>query len=57
MEWARTVVVTSPRASAVLLAPYERLIDSGEPPLRRYAALATASRNARLKITAAAEGL
>ncbi|MFF0231512.1 chromosome partitioning protein [Micromonospora sp. NPDC005254] len=44
------------RTRAVLLAPYERLIDSGEPI--RYGALSAASRDAWLKIAAAvAEGL
>ncbi|MEU4677365.1 chromosome partitioning protein [Micromonospora sp. NPDC023737] len=44
------------RTRAVLLAPYERLIDSGEPI--RYAALSAATRDAWLKIAAAvAEGL
>nr|WP_240032887.1 ParA family protein [Micromonospora globbae] len=44
------------RTRAVLLAPYERLIDSGEPI--RYGALSTATRDAWLKIAAAvAEGL
>ncbi len=44
------------RTRAVLLAPYERLIDSGEP--LRYAALSSAARDAWLKIAAAvAEGL
>ncbi len=48
---------TSPRGpGAVLLAPYERLIDSGEPI--RYAQLSSATRDAWLKIAAAvAEGL
>ncbi|MET7747261.1 chromosome partitioning protein [Micromonospora sp. NPDC005367] len=44
------------RTRAVLLAPYERLIDSGEPI--RYGGLSTATRDAWLKIAAAvAEGL
>lgn len=44
------------RTRAVALAPYERLIDSGEPI--KYAALSSASRAAWLKIAAAvAEGL
>jgi MinD-like ATPase involved in chromosome partitioning or flagellar assembly len=44
------------RTRAVLLAPYERLIDAGEP--MRYGELTTASRTAWLKIAAAvAEGL
>lgn len=44
------------RTRAVLLAPYERLIDTGEPI--RYAALSSATRDAWLKIAAAvAEGL
>ncbi|MFI7574617.1 chromosome partitioning protein [Micromonospora sp. NPDC049497] len=44
------------RTRAVLLAPYERLIDSGEPI--RYGALSSATRDAWLKIAAAvAEGL
>ncbi|MER7440081.1 chromosome partitioning protein [Micromonospora avicenniae] len=44
------------RTRAVLLAPYERLIDSGEPI--RYSGLSTATRDAWLKIAAAvAEGL
>lgn len=44
------------RTRAVLLAPYERLIDSGEP--LRYAGLSSAARDAWLKIAAAvAEGL
>ncbi|WP_018803812.1 MinD/ParA family ATP-binding protein [Salinispora arenicola] len=44
------------RTRAVLLAPYERLIDSGEP--LRYGALSSAARDAWLKIAAAvAEGL
>ncbi|MEU6203457.1 chromosome partitioning protein [Micromonospora musae] len=44
------------RTRSVLLAPYERLIDSGEPI--RYAGLSTATRDAWLKIAAAvAEGL
>ncbi|MEU7757295.1 chromosome partitioning protein [Micromonospora sp. NPDC049171] len=44
------------RTRAVLLAPYERLIDTGEPI--RYGGLSTATRDAWLKIAAAvAEGL
>ncbi|GIJ79773.1 MinD-like ATPase involved in chromosome partitioning or flagellar assembly [Micromonospora phaseoli] len=44
------------RTRAVLLAPYERLIDTGEP--LRYAQLSAATRDAWLKIAAAvAEGL
>ncbi|MEH1014895.1 chromosome partitioning protein [Micromonospora sp. CPCC 206060] len=44
------------RTRAVLLAPYERLIDSGEPI--RYGQLSAATRDAWLKIAAAvAEGL
>ena len=44
------------RTRAVLLAPYERLIDSGEP--LRYGQLSGSSRDAWLKIAAAvAEGL
>ncbi|MGN9811865.1 chromosome partitioning protein [Micromonospora sp. BQ11] len=44
------------RTRAVLLAPYERLIDSGEP--LRYGALSSATRDAWLKIAASvAEGL
>ncbi|WP_422774552.1 chromosome partitioning protein [Plantactinospora sp. WMMC1484] len=44
------------RTRAVLLAPYERLIDTGEPI--RYAQLSSATRDAWLKIAAAvAEGL
>jgi MinD-like ATPase involved in chromosome partitioning or flagellar assembly len=44
------------RTRAVLFAPYERLIDSGEPI--RYGALSSASRAAWMKIAAAvAEGL
>nr|WP_233257866.1 chromosome partitioning protein [Micromonospora sp. S4605] len=44
------------RTRAVLLAPYERLIDTGEPI--RYGALSAATRDAWLKIAAAvAEGL
>lgn len=44
------------RTRAVLLAPYERLIDTGEPI--RYGALSSATRDAWLKIAAAvAEGL
>lgn len=44
------------RTRAVLLAPYERLIDTGEPI--RYGQLSSASRDAWLKIAAAvAEGL
>ncbi|WP_369916160.1 chromosome partitioning protein [Plantactinospora sp. KBS50] len=44
------------RTRAVLLAPYERLIDTGEP--MRYGQLSAASRDAWLKIAAAvAEGL
>jgi MinD-like ATPase involved in chromosome partitioning or flagellar assembly len=44
------------RTRAVLVAPYEPLIDTGEPI--RYAARSTASRTAWLKITAAvADGL
>ncbi|WP_026184833.1 chromosome partitioning protein [Salinispora vitiensis] len=44
------------RTRAVLLAPYEQLIDSGEP--LRYAGLSSAARDAWLKIAAAvAEGL
>ncbi|MEV1331810.1 chromosome partitioning protein [Micromonospora costi] len=44
------------RTRAVLLAPYERLIDSGEPI--RYGALSSATREAWLKIAASvAEGL
>jgi MinD-like ATPase involved in chromosome partitioning or flagellar assembly len=44
------------RTRLVLMAPYERLIDTGEPI--RYAALSSASRGAWLKIAAAvAEGL
>ncbi|MEV0609730.1 chromosome partitioning protein [Polymorphospora rubra] len=39
------------RTRAVLLAPYERLIDSGEPV--RYGQLSTATRDAWLKIAAA----
>jgi hypothetical protein len=40
----------------VLLAPYERFIDSGEPI--RYPQLSSATRNAWLKIASAvAEGL
>jgi len=40
----------------VLLAPYERLIDSGEPI--RYGMLTSASREAWLRVAAAvAEGL
>ncbi|WP_422734907.1 chromosome partitioning protein [Micromonospora sp. WMMD558] len=46
----------SARTRAVLLAPYERLIDTGEPI--RYGALSAATRDAWLKIAAAvAEGL
>ncbi|MDM4721565.1 chromosome partitioning protein [Micromonospora sp. WMMA1363] len=46
----------SARTRAVLLAPYERLIDTGEP--LRYGGLSTATRDAWLKIAAAvAEGL
>ena len=46
----------SARTRAVLLAPYERLLDSGEPI--RYSQLTQASRDAWLKIAAAvAEGL
>ncbi|MEV7231481.1 chromosome partitioning protein [Polymorphospora sp. NPDC051019] len=41
----------SARTRAVLLAPYERLIDSGEPV--RYGQLSTATRDAWLKIAAA----
>ncbi len=44
------------RTRTVLLAPYERLIDSGEP--LRYGSLSSATRDAWLKIAAAvAEGL
>ncbi|MEV0154216.1 chromosome partitioning protein [Micromonospora sp. NPDC050686] len=44
------------RTRAVLLAPYERLIDTGEPI--RYGQLSTATRDAWLKIAASvAEGL
>ncbi|MFC0563284.1 chromosome partitioning protein [Plantactinospora siamensis] len=44
------------RTRAVLLAPYERLIDTGEP--MRYGQLTSATRDAWLKIAAAvAEGL
>jgi MinD-like ATPase involved in chromosome partitioning or flagellar assembly len=44
------------RTRAVLLAPYERLVDSGEPI--RYGELSSATREAWLKIAAAvAEGL
>ncbi|MDG4790761.1 chromosome partitioning protein [Micromonospora sp. WMMD1102] len=44
------------RTRAVLLAPYERLIDTGEPI--RYAQLSSATRDAWLKIAASvAEGL
>ncbi|MEV2237634.1 chromosome partitioning protein [Micromonospora sp. NPDC049891] len=44
------------RTRAVLLAPYERLIDTGEP--LRYAQLSAATRDAWLKIAASvAEGL
>ncbi|GIF75350.1 hypothetical protein Asi02nite_48680 [Asanoa siamensis] len=44
------------RTRAVLLAPYERLIDTGEP--MRYASLSRETRDAWLKIAAAvAEGL
>jgi MinD-like ATPase involved in chromosome partitioning or flagellar assembly len=44
------------RTRAVLLAPYEKLIDSGEP--LRYAQLSSATRDAWLKIAASvAEGL
>nr|WP_234359688.1 chromosome partitioning protein [Plantactinospora sp. BC1] len=44
------------RTRAVLLAPYERLIDTGEPI--RYAGLSSATRDAWLKIAASvAEGL
>ncbi|WP_442929903.1 chromosome partitioning protein [Micromonospora sp. WMMC241] len=44
------------RTRAVLLAPYERLIDTGEP--LRYGQLSTATRDAWLKIAASvAEGL
>lgn len=44
------------RTRSVLLAPYEKLIDSGEP--LRYSALSTNTRDAWLKIAAAvAEGL
>ncbi|MFG1949833.1 chromosome partitioning protein [Micromonospora sp. NPDC048830] len=44
------------RTRAVLLAPYERLIDTGEP--LRYGQLSSATRDAWLKIAAAvAEGL
>jgi MinD-like ATPase involved in chromosome partitioning or flagellar assembly len=44
------------RTRAVLLAPYERLLDTGEPI--RYGQLSSATRNAWLKIAAAvAEGL
>nr|WP_236646713.1 ParA family protein [Micromonospora acroterricola] len=44
------------RTRAVLLAPYERLIDSGEPI--RYGGLSSATRDAWLKIAASvAEGL
>ncbi|GAB3866706.1 hypothetical protein GCM10027610_119460 [Dactylosporangium cerinum] len=44
------------RTRTVLLAPYERFIDSGEPI--RYAGLTSASRDAWLKVAAAiAEGL
>ena len=44
------------RTRAVLLAPYERLIDSGEPI--RYGLLSSASREAWLRVAAAvAEGL
>ncbi|WP_245675440.1 MinD/ParA family ATP-binding protein [Micromonospora halophytica] len=44
------------RTRAVLLAPYERLIDTGEPI--RYGGLSSATRDAWLKIAAAvAEGL
>ena len=44
------------RSRAVLLAPYERLIDTGEPI--RYGQLSSATRDAWLKIAAAvAEGL
>jgi MinD-like ATPase involved in chromosome partitioning or flagellar assembly len=42
------------RTRAVLLAPYERLIDSGEP--LRYGSLSSASRDAWLKIAAAVAG-
>jgi len=46
----------SARTRAVLLAPYEKLLDSGEPI--RYAGLSQSSRDAWLKIAAAvAEGL
>ncbi|MEU4565972.1 chromosome partitioning protein [Micromonospora sp. NPDC023956] len=46
----------SARTRAVLLAPYERLIDTGEPI--RYGQLSSATRDAWLKIAAAvAEGL
>ncbi|WP_239076913.1 MinD/ParA family ATP-binding protein [Actinocatenispora rupis] len=46
----------SARTRAVLLAPYEKLLDSGEPI--RYAGLTQSSRDAWLKIAAAvAEGL
>lgn len=46
----------SARTRAVLLAPYERLLDSGEPI--RYGQLSSATRSAWLKIAAAvAEGL
>ncbi len=44
------------RTRSVLLAPYERLIDSGEPI--RYGLLSSASREAWLRVAAAvAEGL
>jgi hypothetical protein len=44
------------RTRTVLLAPYERFIDSGEPI--RYPQLSSATRNAWLKIASAvAEGL
>ena len=44
------------RTRAVLLAPYERLIDTGEPI--RYTGISKESRDAWLKIAAAvAEGL
>ena len=44
------------RTRAVLLAPYERLIDSGEPI--RYGLLSSASREAWLRVASSvAEGL
>ena len=54
IRWCRGSA--SARTRAVLLAPYEKLVDSGEPI--RYGMLSQASRNAWLKIAASvSEGL